>query len=333
MGALSYGLPPMFYLNVLGHFKLFLWSHFLRPLLGLSYAPTSQIISPMHHHPDSIPYVSVRPCGVSFFNLPQGRASRSAAQQEAEKHLEDNDHDGKISAKARRRISHGIDWLLYLAKEKEFTHFKYKRKYKFRVNFVTLTLSSKQVHSDQFIKSKLLNQFLVEGRKKWGIEHYVWRAEPQKNGNIHFHILCDKYIPWSEIRNTWNRIQDKEGYLQRSKHYRAGWTPNSTDVHSIRKVHNLSAYLAKYCTKQSSVRKIEGRQWGLSQSLSRMKSAVETRGGEENEDLSKLFRMKKEAMKEYDYHTVYWVSSEELRECGCDRLIEILDEYVSEMIE
>lgn len=287
----------------------------------------------MHHHPDSIPYVSVRPTGVTFFNLPQRGGSRSAAQEEAEKHLEENDHNGLISIKARRRITHGIDWLLYLAGEKTFDHWKFKKQYKFRVVFVTLTLSSKQVHSDQEIKSKLLNQFLIELKSRWSIEHYLWRAEPQKNGNIHFHVLCDKFIPWNELRNTWNRIQEKLGYVTRSKHYRAGWTPNSTDVHSVRRVKKLGAYLAKYCTKESTVRSIGGRQWGLSRSLSRMKSAVELRDSEVVEDLSKLYRMKKESMKEYDYHTTYWVSSDELLECGCGRLLGLLEEYVQEMIE
>ena len=282
----------------------------------------------MHRHPDSIPYVSVRPSGVTFFNLPERTASRSTAQQEAEKHLEDNDHQGKISIKARRRITHGIDWLLYLAKEKSFRNDKDKKLYKFRVNFITLTLASKQVHSDQIIKSELLNQFLIELVSRWEVDRYLWRAEPQRNGNIHFHLLTDKFIPWNEIRNRWNRIQDKLGYLQRSKHYKAGWQPNSTDVHSVYRVRNLSAYLAKYCTKESKIRKIGGRQWGMSRSLSKLKSAVSLRDGEVNEDLSKLWREKRECLKEYDYHSSYWIKFEEVEKMGCNRLVEIMREYL-----
>ncbi len=282
----------------------------------------------MRHHPDSIPYVSVRPGSVAFFNLPEGTGRRSSAQREAEKNLSENDHAGKISDKAKRRISHGIDWLLYLANEKEFRHYKYQKNYRFRVNFVTLTLSSPQVHSDQEIKSKLLNQFLIECRSTWGIENYLWRAEPQKNGNIHFHLLTDKFIPWSELRNRWNRIQDKLGYVQRSKHFKKGWTPNSTDVHSVRKVRKLGAYLAKYCTKESDVRKIEGGQWGLSQSLSKMRSAVELRCSEVIDDLAKLWAAGRKKMKEYDYCTVYWVGTDLLEEIGCWKLLELLEQYV-----
>ncbi len=287
----------------------------------------------MHRHPDSIPYVSIRPNGVTFFNLPERTASRSAAQEEAEKHLEDNDHQGKISLKARRRITHGIDWLIYLAGEKTFRNDKDKRTYKFRVNFITLTLSSKQVHSDQIIKSELLNQFLIECSVRWGVQRYIWRAEPQRNGNIHFHVLTDKFIPWSEIRNRWNRIQDKLGYIQRSKLYKKGWTPNSTDVHSVKRVKNLGAYLAKYCTKESKIRKIEGRQWGMSRSLSKLKSAVSLRDSEVIEDLGKLWREKKEHLKEYDYHSTYWIRFEEVEKMGCSRLVEIMKEYLTSVDE
>jgi len=287
----------------------------------------------MTNNPESVPYVSVRPNSVSFFNLPESQATRSDAQKASEIHLEDNDHRGLISAKAKRRISLGIDWLLYLSNDKFFTSWKNGKRYKFRVNFVTLTLASKQVHSDQVIKKQLLNQFLIECGVCWGVKHYLWRAEPQDNGNIHFHILTDNFIPWNELRNRWNRIQDKLGYLQRSKHYKAGWQPNSTDVHSVRKVRKLSAYLAKYCTKESTGRKIEGKQWGLSNSISKMKSAVDLRCSEVVEDLARLYRHAKDKMKEYDYCTVYWISSEMLKELECWKLVDLLEEYVVQVQE
>ncbi|GAH86291.1 unnamed protein product, partial [marine sediment metagenome] len=44
---------------------------------------------------------------------------------------------------------------------------------------------------------------------------YVWRAEKQENGNIHFHFIVDNFIPWNELRNTWNRIQQNLGYISR----------------------------------------------------------------------------------------------------------------------
>jgi hypothetical protein len=87
------------------------------------------------------------------------------------------------------------------------------RYFTFEVNFVTLSLASKQIHSDQVIKSKLLDSLLKESKRRWNVDHYIWKAEKQKNGSIHFHILTDVFIPYNELRNVWNRIQGKLGYI------------------------------------------------------------------------------------------------------------------------
>src|SRR3972149_9919788 len=138
--------------------------------------------------------------------------------------------------------------------------------YQKRITFITLTLPSNQIHTDNVIKSKCLNQLLIEMSRYHKVEQYIWRAEKQKNGNIHFHILADRYIFWSDIRNRWNRIVNKLGYVDRykdeqKKFHKDGfqvrqeltgkWTvesskkafikgkrlnwndPNSTDIHSI----------------------------------------------------------------------------------------------------
>jgi hypothetical protein len=43
--------------------------------------------------------------------------------------------------------------------------------------------------------------------------------------------------------------------------------PNTTDIHGIKHVKNLAAYLSKYLTKCDDVRPIEGRLWGCSDRL------------------------------------------------------------------
>lgn len=249
-----------------------------------------------------------------------------------------------ISDKARKRINASIDWLLALAESKTIKYYDKAtqtiRRTTFKINFVTLTLPSSQSIpaekwftlpvnqqefftytdletkqtwiSDHTIKARMLNQFLVELRdylKKNGedLKFYFWRAEAQKNGNIHFHLTTDKYIPWEWQRDTWNRIVNKAGFVDRYREsqlsffangfkarpelfdrwplsaqlaaYQKGtaenWTnPNSTDVHSVKNIRNVGAYLAKYCTKGEKYRKIEGRKWYVSTALSKCKSII-----------------------------------------------------------
>lgn len=314
---------------------------------------------------DFIRYVSISPTRITTFGrlepkTPKYNERWESLSDEEKKIIIGNkpprfkEHSGIISKKAKKRMLNAIDWLLMLSVNKTIVQPKSKKKFKFKVSFVTLTLASKQIHSDNEIKAELLNQFFVEARKKWGVDKYVWRAEKQKNGNIHFHIIVDKFIPHYRLRAVWNRIQNKLGYVDRYSEkqqelhkkgfkFRAnfagnwsykkqlqafqngvacGWTnPNSTDVHSVTKVKNMSHYLGKYCSKnpKAKVVKIQGhrsfspcgkndtfdfkpckiaveydellvtgKSWGLSQSLSKMKNLVLVRDSFIDSDLSAL---------------------------------------------
>lgn len=251
--------------------------------------------------------VAVKPNSICFFRKPEYYIGGNIMSETSLINLEDNRHMGLISKKVGKKMNTAIDWLIEIAKEKTFRTYKNKRQYKFKINFITLTLPSKQVHSDTDIKNKLLNQLLIEAKRKWQIKNYIWKAEPQKNGNIHFHLTTDQFIPHTELRDTWNRIINKLGYVEnysdimkqwhkdgfrlrkdlvnnwnisaQKKAYQRGmasdWiSPNSTDIHSVKNIGNLSAYLKKYYTKNDTGRAIEGRLWGISQALGKMKSVI-----------------------------------------------------------
>lgn len=187
--------------------------------------------------------------------------------------LTNNKRKKEISEKSKHKIKRATKLLLYHTKSKKAYNRSTGKTFTFKVNFITLTLSAAQIHSDNEIKSKLLNQFLIEAHKKWHIQYYIWRAERQQNGNIHFHILTDQYIPWLELRNTWNRIQEKLGYIS-AFHSRVGHrNPNSTDIHSLRKIDNIAAYITKYLTKIEDKEPIKGENWRASKELSNIKGA------------------------------------------------------------
>jgi uncharacterized ubiquitin-like protein YukD len=177
----------------------------------------------------------------------------------------------EISNKSKQKIKRATKYLLYNSTIKTAYNYKTNSRFTFKVNFITLTLASEQKHTDQEIKKELLNQFLIEAKRKWHIVNYVWRAEKQTNGNIHFHILCDKFIPWLELRNTWNRIQNKLGYVDSFFTKYNHRNPNSTDVHSLKKVENVAAYVTKYITKVDNGKSVDGENWRCSKELSNLK--------------------------------------------------------------
>lgn len=238
--------------------------------------------------------------------------------------------EGKISPEAAKSIRGKIDWFLALTPTKTFLHPTFKKVYPFKVVFVTLTLSSKQIHSDQDLKQQLLNQFLVEARKKWRVKNYLWRAESQENGNIHFHLLLDKYVHWSSLRTTWNRIQNKLGYIDRFEEQHGHRDANSTDVHSVKKVQKLARYFAKYLAKDSKYRPITGKLWSLSDGLARKHSAFDEGGIAVGNEVARLKEAYPEKIRYTDFACMIYMGIEQLPRARFPALRKVFDTYVDE---
>lgn len=326
--------------------------------------------------PVKIPMLSVTPSGVCMYHEWHGpRRSRMqfdecgeflpASQQAGRIRPASNHNNGIMSEKAKKRIENALKWMLYLSPSKKIYHRDEKRWVKFRLCFVTLTLSASQQHTDKEIKSKLLYQFLDEMRAAYNVTHYVWRAEKQSNGNIHFHLVVNRFIPHMDLRKRWNRIIEKLGYVSRyqqkmtesihdfadyynmfigqgsyqqlMRRYNYGratrWTnPNTVDIHSIVKVHNLAAYLCKYMAK--SVKddyeriedipeslKVAGKLWGLSQSLSQLKTVSTPITTAISEEIETIYQWAKDKVFSKDYFTWIRISFRQLIKLKCDNIM------------
>lgn len=247
-----------------------------------------------------IPYYKLSPTSLVIFERSsfQFVSEKSIANR---KNIEDNTNKyNDISLTSQKHLRQKIEIFNFIAKWKTIngTQFcsrkideqvvvtsgkQYERKIRYKLAMVTLTLSAAQHNTDNEIKAKLLNHFLIELRKKYALKNYIWKAEKQENGNIHFHIIIDVFIHHADIRDIWNRIQDKNGFdyvkqfaenqrlkyangfflhknsqlteAEQLRNYEIGvaenWSnPNSTDVHSLHKVKNIGAYLSKYLVKE-----------------------------------------------------------------------------------
>jgi hypothetical protein len=131
---------------------------------------------------------------------------------------------------------------------------KLKRHFNFKLNFITLTLSDVQKHSDSDIYKKLLDPFL-----QWlsyeGAKGYVWKAEVQNNGNLHYHITTNLFIHYLHIRDKWNYLQWKAGYLDNYEKIHGDNDANSTDVVSVKNELKAKKYMSKYLIKSDSHKK------------------------------------------------------------------------------
>jgi len=208
-------------------------------------------------------------------------------------------HGGRISQSSARKIRNAIEWLLAAADEKIVYSKRTKRYHKWKLSFLTLTLPTQGNTTDIQVKS-ILNSFLTLAKYNYGLHSYIWKAEPQSRGVIHFHITSDCYMWKNSVRYEWNRLLAKSGLL--NGHH----DPPSTKIHSTYRVSNMAAYLTKYFIKPPTafavppfkpkfdglavskrgndeisfsfpeklfyIRPISGRLWGCSQSLSKARS-------------------------------------------------------------
>lgn len=312
---------------------------------------------------DLVPVVSVNPDKiVVYFEGTRHRRSISGDFEQPEQ-FKNNNHNSLISSTASKKIKKAATYLIFCANEqKQFNHIT-KKTIKFKIVFITLTLSSKQIHSDNEIKSQLLNQFIVELKRKYKVTKYVWRAEKQINGNIHFHFLIDKFIPCNELTNLWNRIQNKLGYVdryrenmlnyfsqgfrmsnnpndkrtreQQIKAYKKGIAtdfrqPNSTDIHSLRLITNIKAYISKYLSKNEQSAEQIGRLWGCSTDLSHIKGGTDNIDSEISAELQRLRESEQFYIIDDNYYSVFCVDFSNLILYNCKRLISILLSYCKE---
>lgn len=207
----------------------------------------------------------------------------SSHRSQGNKRPASNKHNGEMSLKAARRIKKAIYWLDAITPWHEEKNPDTGSTFRMKLNFITLSLCAPQMHSDIDIKKYMLHPWITNISKRFALRAYIWKSEPQDNENIHFHFVTNKFLHMHVIRRAWNATQKRMGYIavyranqkafhkhgftprpelfkqwpleKQEKAYHHGiqtnWSdPNSTDVHSLSKVKNSAAYIAKYMTKQ-----------------------------------------------------------------------------------
>lgn len=116
-----------------------------------------------------------------------------------------------------------------------------------------LTLSyGKHFPSDHDSK-KHLDTFLKRLRRLHPNCKYLWVAEKQKRGAIHYHILTPYYTKKEWLNNAWNQIVNK---WQSQNNL-----PTQTVLPNVIKVFQAGSYLAKYLQKEGQ--NIGGNGYGI----------------------------------------------------------------------
>lgn len=196
--------------------------------------------------------VSLLPNKFHVYTVPEDGYNRTSRFEENKKNLRDNKHKGELSSKAQKRIENAINWLLLRSRPQPVFNREHQCTYFFRLNFVTLTLPAEQTHSDKEITSVCLNNFLNVLRKQAGVEDYLWKAEAQGNGRIHFHITTNKFIHWQDVRKWWKQSIELLGYVSAFKAKFHHSNPPCTEIRKVKHIRKIASYISKYLAKNKS---------------------------------------------------------------------------------
>lgn len=148
-------------------------------------------------------------------------------------------------------------------------------------------------------------RFVESLKYNYDVRFYYWVAEKQLNGNIHFHVLIDRFINHVQIRTRWNDRLETLGYISAFEAKGLGRNPNSTDIQAIRNLAKSSDYVTKYTSKADQQGGILGRLHGECDLLKECVRYKEIVWSELNDKLQELERAKILKVKRLDNCVIY----------------------------
>jgi hypothetical protein len=215
------------------------------------------------------PVCQIRAKGLIMYKQLVNREDFATPETKFEKGRSRQVYTGQVTNGAKKRIKKAIQTLVAISKPQVVYVPQFEYDVRFRLTFITLTLPSEQGNiTDKQIISGPLQKFLRESNRKNGMKHYIWKAERQKNGNIHFHITTNVFIHYQVVQDRWNNEMKNIGLMENFTSKFGHSNPHSTEIKAVRRIDQIERYLQKYYMKTNQYDEIiNGKLWDCSLSL------------------------------------------------------------------
>jgi len=178
-------------------------------------------------------------------------------------------YNGKVNKHTQKRIRRAVDILSQISDwQKVYNPITMKNDV-IRLVFITLTIPNSTIKpTGKQGYQQLLKPFIQTMKRLHNMHTYIWKAELQKNGMIHYHITTNTFIRYDIIKKRWNELLTKHNYLTDYYTKHLHYDANSTDVHKVYNDNMIEAYLEKYISKVNDDElSIIGKVWDCSQDL------------------------------------------------------------------
>lgn len=245
-----------------------------------------------------IPYCQFRSNSCILFDKWEGPRRNAPFREKRSANLKaqrSKAYSGMLTHAAKKRMEKAITLLVQSAQPRRIYNPVRGISHYHTMSFVTLTISSNERNYTAKEAYRLtLRPFLQWMCKYKGVRLYVWKAELQKRGQIHYHLITPSFIHYQEIRDKWNHLQAAAGMLDAFYAAHGHRDPNSTDIHSCRKIRNVAQYLIKYLSKEEKTEaRTTGKVWDCSLNLKKAKYYTSVVDSSLLEELTKIVEEKK----------------------------------------
>lgn len=180
-------------------------------------------------------------------------------------------YSGEMKAGSRKRLIKAIENLVRTVNDrKTFVHNpETGKQMPFRLAFTTLTIHSpeRDIDGKEAYKT-VLAPMLQWLRRSHNVYLYIWKAELQERGQLHYHLLLGSFIPKDALRAKWNKLQKEAGYLDEYFDAFGDYDAPSTEIKNTIEKADLAGYLIKEISKErQNERTINGKVWDCSVNL------------------------------------------------------------------
>src|SRR5487761_136227 len=189
----------------------------------------------------------IRSDSIIEFYKPDKKFPPSLAQLlNRQKLSERKTYTGIITPGSKKRLTRALENLVNASVPKRYYDVACGRERNYNLIFITLTIHSplKMIKGREARKT-CLEPFILWLHRKQDVKLLLWKAELQGRGQLHYHITCDNFVDYRDIRNKWNELQARAGYLDNYYQEHGHYDANSTDVHAVRSQENIIGYLKK----------------------------------------------------------------------------------------
>lgn len=213
-------------------------------------------------------YIQIRSGSAIIYEKYIGDRKNKSLEEAKKRLAEAEKYTGCVTEGASKRITKAITLLIDSSITQQILNPVTNRRFNFKLSFMTLTIPDTKKISIKESHALLLEPLLKWLRQTQGMKNYVWKMELQKRGVIHWHLTSDCFVVHSELRNKWNKLLSRAGMNEDFVKVQGHTNANSTDIHSVKNIKNLGAYLIKYFTKkEQNNNTMAGKIWDCSKNL------------------------------------------------------------------